>query len=195
VNNCTNNKGRRSQDPDSQPRLTSEDRDEIIKLVHTFYEIAAHQFGCSAQSVAVSFRLRGRAAGQWRLRQGQESLHFNERLFAADPAQHIPDTVAHEVAHSVVYRCHGRGRRPHGPEWRAVMRHLGFEPRVTHETSPEMLAQALDHHLYRCACRSHALGPRQHQQVRRGKRDYRCRLCGTRLVRADHAPENTEKEM
>lgn len=185
MNSMTANKKQISAITHTPPRLSPGARFEIMKLVDEFYEIAARQFGCSAHTVPVSFRLRGRAAGQWRLRQGQESLHFNERLFAADPGQHLPDTVAHEVAHSVVYRCHGRGKRPHGPEWRAVMKHLGFEPRVTHETSPEMLAQLLNHHLYHCACRSHALGPRQHQQVHHGKRDYRCRLCGERLTRAD----------
>jgi len=195
INSMAANNKQISADANAPLRLSPGDRDEIVQRVTEFYEIAARRFGCSAHAVPVSFRLRGRAAGQWRLRQGQESLHFNERLFAADPGQHMPDTVAHEVAHSVVYRCHGRGKRPHGPEWRAVMKYLGFEPRVTHETSPELLARILNHHLYRCACRSHALGPRQHQQVHRGKRDYRCRLCGERLIRADQTagPGGREK--
>jgi SprT protein len=163
-------------------QLAASQRDEIVQLVGSLYSKAALHFGCSAEPSPVGFKLRGRAAGQWHLRQGLESLHFNERLFAADPDQHMPETVAHEVAHSVVYRLHGRGCRPHGREWRAVMKMLGFEPRVTHRTSPETLARALDHHLYHCACRSHALGPRQHRHARKGERRYHCRVCGERLV-------------
>jgi ribosomal protein L37AE/L43A len=34
------------------------------------------------------------------------------------------------VAHAMVYERHGSGVRPHGPEWRALMRAAGFEPRV-----------------------------------------------------------------
>jgi SprT protein len=163
-------------------QLSDSERDHIVALVDSLYAKAARHFGCSAEPSPVAFRLRGRAAGQWRLRRGLESLHFNECLFAADPAQHMPETVAHEVAHSVVYRLHGRGCRPHGREWRAVMKVLGFEPRVTHRTSAETLARALNHHLYQCGCRSHALGPRQHRDARNGERHYHCRACGERLV-------------
>jgi SprT protein len=163
-------------------KLSASQRDDIVQLIGSLYRSAARHFGCSAEPSPVGFKLRGRAAGQWRLRRGLESLHFNERLFAADPGQHMPETVAHEVAHSVVYRLHGRGRRPHGREWRAVMKTLGFEPRVTHRTSAETLARVLNHHLYRCACRSHALGPRQHRHARNGERHYHCRACGERLI-------------
>lgn len=167
----------------SQPDMLGvSERKAILELVTALYRKAARHFGCSDQPGTVSFRLRGRAAGQWRLRRGIESLHFNPALFAADPGRHIPDTVAHEVAHSVAYRCHGSGLRPHGPEWRAVMEVMGFEPQVTHRSTAETLVRALNHHLYRCACRSHALGPRQHRQARNGKRRYRCRVCGEMLV-------------
>jgi SprT protein len=174
------------QNLESAPKhLTDCQRHTILQLVDALYHKAAQHFSCHAEACAVSFKLRGRAAGQWRLRDGVESLHFNERLFCTDPTEHMPDTVAHEVAHSVVYRCHGRkGVRPHGREWREVMAYLGFQPRVTHASSAQTLVQALDHHLYRCACRSHALGPRQHRKVCNGQRDYRCRLCGHTLTPA-----------
>jgi SprT protein len=162
--------------------LDADARRAILQMVTDLYELAARRFGCTGELPRIRFDLRGRAAGQWRLQQGRESLRFNERLFAAAPEEHMPDTVAHEVAHSVVWRCHGRGPRPHGPEWRRVMEALGCAPRVTHFTSAEVLARVLENHLYRCACRSHALGPRQHRHARRGERHYRCRACGERLV-------------
>jgi SprT protein len=158
---------------------------EIVKLVGDLYRIAAQHFDCSGDIVPVHFTLRGLAAGQWRLRNGSESLHFNERLFAAAPEQHMPDTVTHEVAHSVVYRRFGQGLRPHGGEWRMVMEQLGCKAQVTHRTPPEILARTLNRPLYRCGCRIHALGPRQHRHAINGRRNYQCRVCGQRLVPAD----------
>lgn len=182
---------KRAQEPDAGPHHDKSDgldavkRLEIVRLVGDLYRIAAKHFDCSGDTVPVRFTLRGLAAGQWRLRNGSESLHFNERLFAAAPEQHMPDTVAHEVAHSVVYRCFGRGLRPHGREWRMVMEKLGCRAQVTHRTPPEILARTLNRHLYRCRCRIHALGPRQHKHAIHGRRSYQCRVCGDRLVPAD----------
>ncbi|WP_245795427.1 SprT-like domain-containing protein [Thioalkalivibrio denitrificans] len=155
----------------------------MVTLIGDFYETAARHFGFCPEVPEVRFDLRGRTAGQWRVQRGVERLRFNELLFAATPEAHIPDTVAHEVAHSAVYRCYGPKKvRPHGREWQRVMALFGVEPRVTHRTCPETLARVLDQHLYRCACRSHALGPRQHRHVRKGQRHYLCRACGERLV-------------
>jgi SprT protein len=182
---------KRGQEPVSGPchdkpeGLDTGKRLQIVRLVGALYRVAAQHFDCNGETVPVRFTLRGLAAGQWRLRNGGESLHFNERLFAAAPEQHMPDTVAHEVAHSVVYRRFGRGLRPHGREWRMVMELLGCEPQVTHRTPPEILARTLNRHLYRCGCRIHTLGPRQHGYAINGKRNYQCRVCGDRLVPAD----------
>jgi SprT protein len=37
--------------------------------------------------------------------------------------------LCHEMAHLAVRKLHGRHVRPHGPEWRALLRSAGFEPR------------------------------------------------------------------
>jgi predicted SprT family Zn-dependent metalloprotease len=41
------------------------------------------------------------------------------------------EVVAHEAAHFVVARRHGRRASPHGAEWRALMQVAGFEPRAS----------------------------------------------------------------
>ncbi len=46
------------------------------------------------------------------------------------PPALLQETLCHEAAHAAVYELHGAGRRPHGAEWRALMRAAGFEPRV-----------------------------------------------------------------
>ncbi|HEU0140133.1 MAG TPA: SprT family zinc-dependent metalloprotease [Bryobacteraceae bacterium] len=41
------------------------------------------------------------------------------------------EVLCHEAAHAVVWARHGRKARPHGPEWQALMRQAGFEPRAS----------------------------------------------------------------
>ena len=42
----------------------------------------------------------------------------------------LGEVLCHETAHAAVYLRHGGRVRPHGTEWRALMRAAGFEPRV-----------------------------------------------------------------
>jgi len=46
------------------------------------------------------------------------------------PASLLAEVLCHEVAHVATWELHGRACRPHGAEWRALMRAAGFEPRV-----------------------------------------------------------------
>lgn len=50
---------------------------------------------------------------------------------AKQGARMLREIVCHEAAHSVVWERHGRAARPHGIEWRALVRAAGFEPRAT----------------------------------------------------------------
>lgn len=42
----------------------------------------------------------------------------------------LREIVCHEAAHVVVWDRHGRKARPHGPEWKQLMRAAGFEPQA-----------------------------------------------------------------
>jgi predicted SprT family Zn-dependent metalloprotease len=42
----------------------------------------------------------------------------------------LEEVLCHEVAHAAVFALHGPAPRPHGPEWKALMRAAGFAPRV-----------------------------------------------------------------
>jgi SprT protein len=147
----------------------------IVEAAAAFYSMMAY-----LPAPEIRLDLRGRAAGQWRVRDGVETLRFNPEAFIRDWHAHFPATVAHEVAHSIVYRRFGlRSVRPHGLEWRAVMAELGFAPLVTHRTPlPGRRSRV---YIYKCKCGSHRLGPRRHHLV--GQRGYRyaCRNCGGRL--------------
>jgi len=66
-------------------------------------------------------------------------VRLNQRLLAAQPAL-VEEVLCHELAHMVVFDRHGRGCRPHGQEWAALMRTAGFEPRVRARLSRDFQA-------------------------------------------------------
>jgi len=163
-----------------KPGLNENQQKGIHSAAAGFYSM----MGSSAVP-EVRLDLRGRAAGQWRVRGGIELLRFNPEAFLLDWEAHFPATIAHEVAHSLVYRRHGPGNvRPHGPEWKAIMSALGFRPEVTHRTP--LSGRRSRVYIYKCKCRSHRLGPRRHYLVTRRGYRYNCAECGSRLHFLDH---------
>lgn len=76
--------------------------------------------------VEFSSRLR-RSLGRAEPRRGV--VRLAAALESAAPAL-LAEVLCHELAHVAVHLVHRRRVRPHGPEWAALMRTAGFEPRV-----------------------------------------------------------------
>lgn len=134
--------------------------------------------------VAVRFDLTGRAAGMYRSVRGDSLIRYNPYIFAKYFDNNINITVPHEVAHYVTDRLYGlRNIRPHGAEWKAVMRALGAEPRATARYDLEGIPVRRQRRFsYRCKCNTHQLSTARHNRVRRGQAAYHCRVCGAALV-------------
>jgi SprT protein len=162
------------------PNLIGNRKYAILAAASRFYSLME-----SPAVPEIRLDLRGRAAGQWRVQNGIELLRFNPEAFLLDWDAHFPATVAHEVAHSLVYRRYGPGTvRPHGQEWRNMMAALGFPPEVTHRTP--VTGRRSRVYIYNCKCRAHRLGPRRHYLVTRQGYCYNCADCGSRLHFNDH---------
>lgn len=128
---------------------------------------------------AVWLDLRGQCAGQAHF--GRGGVRFNPLLLAENRRDFLVQVVPHEMAHWLVHHLEGGHRmRPHGHEWRTVMRRLfGLAPHVTHRFDTARASPAP--YRYRCACREHAFTARRHALARQG-RAYRCRHCAETLV-------------
>lgn len=172
------------RDPD-YARLTdliAQAREQTLRLI----EVAAaddpggrQRFGARP---VIRFDLRGVTAGQLRIDQhGHCTIRYNPALLLRHGADFLARTVPHETAHFLAYRLHGRGIRPHGLEWQAIMRRLGADPTRCHDYDIEGLsARRLSYFDYHCDCRDHRLSTIRHNKVRRGT-SYLCRQCGTSL--------------
>ena len=139
--------------------------------------------------IPVSFDLRGRAAGMYRVRQGRRGIRYNPYIFAKFFDDNLAVTVPHEVAHYVTDMLYGvRGVRPHGVEWQAVMRSLGAEPRASGDYDLKGVPVRRQRRFtYACGCATHRLTARRHNRVHRGEASYHCRRCGVALAPAGEA--------
>ena len=157
--------------------LVREATADCIRRAEEIYELAP-------EAVPVRFDLRGHAAGMYRVRGVERQIRYNPYIFAKYFDSNLKVTVPHEVAHYVTDRLHGlRGVRPHGREWKAVMKSLGVDARVTARYDlagvPVRRQRRFD---YRCACRTHLLTSCRHNRVVLGRATYHCRNCGKVLV-------------
>lgn len=159
-----------------QQQVTAATRDCIRQLG----ELLDHRL----EPVPVSFALRGRAAGMYRVQRGERQIRYNPYIFAKYLADNLANTVPHEVAHyatDVLYGLHNI--RPHGAEWRAVMQLLGAAPVVTcrYDLSGIPLRRQRRFR-YRCACSTHAITSARHNRVVSGRVRYFCKHCRTALA-------------
>lgn len=142
-------------------------------------------YGIKLPDANIDFSLRGRCAGQAKVDIiGETSLRINQQLLAENREDFLTNTIPHEVAHLVVNWQSGKNRqrpRPHGPEWRSVMRNcFGLEPRRCHnyQTSPARIVPRA--FLYSCNCREHHLTSIMHNKITHSYQAL-CKACRTPL--------------
>jgi SprT protein len=164
--------------------INTQQQQQVLATTEDYLQRARVHFQSTWAPVEISFNLRGRAAGQYRLHKGQRTIRYNPWIFAKYFDDNLANTVPHEVAHYVTEQCFGvRNVRPHGPEWREVMALFGVRPEVRGRYDLAGIPQRkINTHSYTCGCRQHELGSVRHRRAQRGEMIYFCRLCGNALA-------------
>ncbi|RLA45646.1 MAG: metallopeptidase [Gammaproteobacteria bacterium] len=129
--------------------------------------------------IPVSFDLTGRAAGMYKVVGARRRIRYNPYIFALYFEEHLISTVAHEVAHYISDCLYGLSNiKPHGPQWRAVVKKFGTDASRTFDHSLEGVPQRQHRRVvYHCDCGEHQLGIRRHNKVCRQEAEYKCRRC------------------
>ena len=172
--------------------LSPEQRQQVVEATRRRIARAGLLFGCEFAEISVTFELRGRAAGMYRVRGGQREIRYNPHIFARYFSDNLENTVPHEVAHYIIDILHGLRRvRPHGPEWRAVMRAFGAEPVATCRYNLDGIpVRRQQRFSYRCACSTHSISTVRHKRMLGGRVRYSCRRCQTPLSYTGQMPES-----
>ncbi|MBX2867661.1 MAG: SprT-like domain-containing protein [Acidiferrobacterales bacterium] len=162
--------------------IGKEQQTEVIKLAEHFICQAEKLFQISLEKIPVTFDLKGRAAGMFRIKKGEKQLRFNPWIFSLHYDANLYDTVPHEVAHYVVNVLFGSsGIKPHGPEWQNVMIALGREPKTTCDFPIDGVpTRQMRHFAYQCYCQDHKVSSIRHNRIQRGQ-TYYCRRCRSQL--------------
>lgn len=168
--------------------LSIEQQEQVLQQTTYYVQHAAEIFQRRFSVIPVSFDLRGRAAGMYRVRQGQRLIRYNSHIFAKYFHENLQETVAHEVAHYISDVVYGLQRiRPHGQEWQSIMQAFGVSPRRAADFDLSGIPLRRQRRFtYRCDCRDYALSTVRHNRVQAGNGFYVCRECGSRLNFAGH---------
>ena len=159
--------------------ITKQQQAEVVEATDRCIALAASYYGRDFASVRVDFDLRGKCAGMYQVKRKQRRIRYNPWLFAKYYQDSLGDTVTHEVAHYIVDCLYGSRRvKPHGPEWRGIMRDLGGTPRATgnYDLTGIPMRQ-YQRFAYQCSCRTHQLTIMRHRKIQQGRASYLCQFC------------------
>lgn len=160
---------------------------QVVHQTRHFLNVASDYYKRAFDEIPVLFDLKGRAAGMYRVRDGQCVIRYNPYIFAKYYDDNLSETVPHEVAHYVTDVLYGlRYIRPHGSEWKSVMQVFGVTANRTANYDLSGLPKR-QHKLfnYSCGCRTFELTSRRHNKILRGTGQYQCRDCGGKLSFVD----------
>jgi SprT protein len=134
--------------------------------------------------IAIRFDLMGKTAGMYKVSNTERSIRYNPYLFAKYFDENIETTVPHEVAHYITDMVYGLNRiRPHGTQWKALMKQFGADASRTCNFDMEGIPQRIHRRFsYTCGCANHEITARRRNQIVMGTKRYFCRKCGSLLV-------------
>ncbi|MGZ9899502.1 SprT family zinc-dependent metalloprotease [Shewanella gaetbuli] len=160
--------------PQVEPQLNlSEEQQQVLDKVEADYQAAERYFNRSFPRPQVQFTLRGKSAGTAHLQLNK--LRFNPVLLRENVTDFVSDVVPHEISHLLAYQLYGRVK-PHGKEWQSLMiKVFARAAKTTHQlNTTSVQGKQFD---YFCDCGTVQLTIRRHNNIQRGKTQYRCRIC------------------
>ena len=163
----------------SEFSLTHDQKQQVLNRTRYFIEQANTLMSLSLEEISVSFDLKGKSSGMFVVKHKQQFIRYNEMIFSAYFEDSLTNTVAHEVAHYVVFSIWGLKKvKPHGKEWKQVMALFGVKAEVTSDYDishiPLNQQRRFD---YTCSCMTHQLTTTRHNKVQKRKAVYSCRQC------------------
>jgi len=159
--------------------LDQAQKQQVIDKTRYYINLANKQLQLQLDAIEIKFDLKGRSSGMFVVKYNQIFIRYNEIIFSEYFKDNLENTVAHEVAHYVVYVQYGaRKVKPHGLEWKRVMALFEVNPEVTsrYDISALPLRRQAQYD-YSCACMSHQLSTTRHNKVQRKTAVYKCRKC------------------
>ncbi len=163
--------------------LSTERQQQVIAQTNFYIQQAEILFGIKTKlknrPVEISFKLKGRTAGMYCVKQRQREIRYNDYIFSKFFEDNINVTVPHEVAHYVTDVLYGLNKiKPHGEEWKTVMKAFDADASVTANYDLSGIPmKKLSLYTYRCSCQKHELTSIRHNKITKRRYQYYCNTC------------------
>lgn len=109
-------------------------------------------------------------------------IELNADLFLENLESFFVSTIPHEVAHIIATKVFPDAKQNHGPEWKSVMRSLGYVPTARHSFAPTATMKSNSLFRYTCSCdKEFFLSKIMHNKINRGNDRYHT-VCKTKIV-------------
>lgn len=99
----------------------------MMELIESWGRIWRVPSICAGLEISFSARMRSKLGS---CHAHRRKITLNLLLARPENAEVAREVLCHEAAHLAAYDLFGRRAKPHGPEWKALMRSASFEPRV-----------------------------------------------------------------
>ena len=171
--------------------LSDAQQQDVINRTQVYIKQAAELFDLKTGEVEITFDLKGRSAGMYRVKnvkgrifmRQQREIRYNSYIFAKYFEDSFTTTIPHEVAHYVTDIIYGlKNIRPHGKEWKAVMQAFDADDSVTANydlSGIPLKKQTL--FTYQCECREHRISSIRHNKIKKRRYRYYCTHCKQKL--------------
>ncbi len=171
--------------------LSAEQQQKIVLQTQTYIKQARELFNIKDTALDITFNLRGRCAGMYRIKQRkgrifthrQREIRYNSFIFAKYFDDNYATTIPHEVAHYVSDIIYGlKNIKPHGREWKTIMQAFEADASVTADYDLSGIPlKKQSKFTYHCDCREHQLTSIRHNKINRRKQQYYCKVCKQKL--------------
>ena len=163
--------------------LSTERQQQVIKETQTYINQATGLFNIKHADIDITFNLKGRAAGMYRVKRKifshKREIRYNPFIFEKYFDDNFKTTIPHEVAHYISDLIYGlRNIKPHGKEWKEIMQTFDADASVTANYDLSGIPrQKRTLYTYHCACREHQIGVVRHNRIKKQQGKYICNSC------------------
>lgn len=172
--------------------LSEEQQLLVIEKTHDYIRQAKRLFAIKNSAYDITFNLRGRAAGMYRIKQQflqrSREIRYNPYIFSLYFDDNLKTTVPHEVAHYVCDLMYDlKNIKPHGKEWQQIMFAFGADASVTAKYDLTGVPQnKLRSITYQCHCGDKQLSLIRHNKIKKRHYQYYCKVCKQTLIQKDN---------
>lgn len=158
--------------------------DEVVGETKKYLEMATKTFPHSKIEkckLQIKFNIKGQTAGQVQYKKNNEFIiRYNPTLLVnGEYKDFLEETVPHEVAHVITHIVYGKVK-PHGSEWKRIMRSFGKNPQTYHNYNLKK-SRNVKKFRYKCKCKHHFVGLKVHKKIHLGY-SYSCKKCKNDLI-------------